>query len=133
MADVGFDEWRLVRAGGVIVGLVWNGRVVYAKDQLPFVEVYFLKHVVRGRQWPPGTPYDEYVESLRQAVSGLDGGVSLESRFGSVRLSFVARSFEYRGPEGAEWILVGYSVDYGAWATWLPAGKGTEPFRLRRE
>ncbi len=130
VADVGFDEGRLVRAGGVIVDLVWNGRVVHAKDQLHNGEVHFLKHVVRGRQWPPGTPYDEYVEILRQAVSGLDGGGSLESRFGSVRLSFVARSFEYRGPEGAELILAGYSVDYDAWATGYQPEMGLSHFVL---
>lgn len=117
VASVGFDPTSMARVGDRISGLVWGGRVMHADDRLPNGQVHYLKHVMIGQEWPPGTRVGQYVESLRRAIRDPRGGIAIDSRFGFVRLTFVARSFAYQGPAGGEWILVGYTVDYGSWVT----------------
>lgn len=128
VASVGFDTSRTVRARGEFIGLAWQGHIIRTGDQLHNGEVHYLRHVVKGHEWPTDTSYDEYVESLRRVISDPRGGILIESHLGYVRLSFVARSHEYQGPEGGEWILVGYTVVYGSWATGFQPDMGLSYF-----
>lgn len=78
---------------------------------------HYLRHVIAGREWPSGTTLDAYVRSLQLAVLDLRSGILLEVVHGVTRLTFLALAGPWRGPEGSDWILVGYDIDYGYWTT----------------
>ena len=117
VAVVGFDPNALSRAGTLLKGLTWEGRTIASSDRLPTAVVHYLRHAVARQERPAGTTLDEYSDSLRQTILAPAGGVYLERYFGVWELSFVGPSEQWRGPGGAEWILVGYETGYGFWVT----------------
>lgn len=117
VAAAGFSPDAVTRAGPKLSGMVWGTRSLRSNDWVPNDIQHYLLHVVVHQEWPVGTSLDEYVESLRDAVLREDGPVALDERFGVHRLSMYGRSGRWRGPFGSEWIMVGYNIGYGYWAT----------------
>lgn len=117
VAGAGFDPAPVARIGGRLAGIVWQGRVLHGSERLPSAAVHYLRHVVAQVEWPPGTTLDAYLESIRGAILEPRGGV-LTSRYqGEWQLAIMCRSGAWRGPDGAEWILVDYRVGLGHWVT----------------
>ncbi len=113
----GFDSSALTRAGSMVAGTTWQGRVIESSDRLPNSVRHYLRHVVSGKEWPTGTSFADYLESLRTTILDANGGVLLETFPMVRRLTFVAPSGPWRGPHGGPYILVGYNLGYGYWVT----------------
>lgn len=101
VAGVGFNPVETVRARTRVLGLVWNGRIVQRSDRLYNGPIHYLRHVVKDREWPAHTTYDQYIKSLFEVIHAPSGGIALDYEFGVLRLSFIASSTIYRGPRGS--------------------------------
>lgn len=117
VARVGFDPNATTKASMLLDGLIWAGRRIASTDRLDNALAHYLRHAIVQQEWPPGTTFADYVDSLRRAVVDPGGGLYLDRYFGVWELSFVAPSGPQRGPGGADWILVGYQVEYEFWVT----------------
>jgi hypothetical protein len=117
VARAGYDPNATTKAGMLLDGLVWEGRRIASSDRLDNALAHYLRHAIVQREWPPGTTFGDYVESLRRSILDPSGGLYLDRYFGVWEFSFVAASGPRRGPGGADWILVGYQVEYGFWVT----------------
>ncbi len=117
VASTGFDLASHTRVGRRAANARWQGRILTGAEQLPSADAHYLRHVVAGGEWPSGTTLSDYVDDLRAAILNPDGGILVEEVFGTLRLTFFSPSGERSGPNGGEWIVVGYSVDYGYWTT----------------
>ena len=98
-------------------GLHLAGRMVQSNDRLSTAVVYYLRHVVVQQEWPSGTTFQEYIGSLRSIIQDAESGLYLSRFMGVWTLAFLGRSQRWRGPGGADWILVEYRPDYGFWVT----------------
>ena len=114
VAQVGFDPSRNVPATG-LSGEEWEGRRLCGGDLITSAVRHYLRHVVRGREWPIGTTLERYEESIRRIVTDPRSGVFTCRYDGQWQLGIVRRSGEYRGPDGFEWILVEYRAGIGFW------------------
>ena len=84
-----------------------------------------LLHVELGQEWPVGTLPDEYLTSLEHTIRNQQGGISLErDEAGDWRLVFVGRSGRWRGPDGGNYILVGFLAEDGCWMTGFQPEQG---------
>lgn len=116
VASAGFDPAPVARAGR-LGGVVWQGRVLRGRDQLPSAEVHYLRHVVVNQEWPPGTTLVDYLASITEVIGDPRSGV-VTSRFrGEWQLGVVRHSERWRGPQGFTWLLVEYRVRIGHWMT----------------
>jgi hypothetical protein len=113
----GFDPHAWVPARRRLAGLVWQGRVLTATDQLNPAEEHFLYHVVKLQEWPPGTSLSAYLASIRRVILDPTSGVFTNQYFGQPSLAVVRESRGLRGSGGYEWVLVQYRVGYGRWVT----------------
>jgi hypothetical protein len=106
------------RVSRELSGIQWKGRFLQLGDTLPTDVVHYLKHVVARREWPLGTGFDEYRESLRNVIRDPESGL-LTSMFRDkgCHLSIVRRSGEWQGPGGYEWLFIEYRESSGNLAT----------------
>ena len=130
VAGMGFDPLGTMRVGSRMEGTRWDGRTIGGSDRFSTGIAHYLLHVIHDREWPNGTSYDRYVESLRDVVIDSAGGIVASYEFDVLRLSFVSRARYQRGPGGNEWILVGYNVDYGWWTTGFQPDLNLDHFAL---
>lgn len=130
VAGVGFEPGGWTKAGIHIHGLLWNGQIIHSNDRMSNLIAHFLRHTVAQQEWPTGTTLDEYIASLRRAVEDPEGGIALEKRFHQWQLSFIADARESQGLKSRGWILVGYPVEYGYWATGFQPDLGLHHFTL---
>jgi len=113
VARAGFDPGATERVRGRSAGLVWQGRVLKGSDRLPPAEAHYLRHVVAGQEWPPGTSLQLYLNSIQGVTLDSKSGI-LTSRYqGAWQLTIVRRSGSLRGPNGFAWVLVDYRVETG--------------------
>lgn len=122
IASRGFDASALPTAcpklGQRGAGVVWQGRTYASNDRVPNGLRHHLLHVVGTPEWLVGTTMPEYERSLKAAVLDADAALYLSlSRSGQWQLNFYAPSRQWRGPDGAGYIIVGYPPDYGWWST----------------
>jgi hypothetical protein len=117
VARAGFDTSTQSRVGGLGAGVTWQGRVLAAGDRLPPQDAHYLRHVLGGQEWPPGTSLPEYVRSIRETVIDPRSGVLVSRYQGAWQLGVVGRSGAWRGPSGHRWLLVEYRVGLGHWVT----------------
>jgi hypothetical protein len=66
----------------------------------------YLQHVVREEQWPPGTTFDEFLDSLIDTVEGDGSGLFADRREHGWVLTFAGRSENLEGLDGGPWIVV---------------------------
>ena len=117
IADAGFDPDARETARGSLAGMVWRGRVLTGTDRLPPAERHFLRHVVQVQEWPGGTTLDDYIESVREIILDDASGVYASIYRGALQLGMIRRAGQFRGPEGADWVLIEYRLAIGHWTT----------------
>ena len=116
VAAAGFDPARNVLAAG-LTGEIWEGRILTGRDRITSAARHYLRHVVRGQEWPAGTTLAAYEESVRGLLLDPRSGV-LTSRYDQQwQIGVLRRSGELRGGQGFEWTLVEYRVGVGYWVT----------------
>lgn len=129
VAEAGFDPNAQEQARGRVAGLEWRGGILRGSDRLPPVEVHYLWHVVRNREWPEGTTLEGYVESIRHVVLDATSGVFASHYQDAWQLGVVRGSREWRGPAEFPWVLVEYRVDRGHWVTAFQPREGLGALR----
>ena len=117
VAAAGFDPDARERAGGRLAGITWQGHILKGSDLLTPADAHYLRHVAARGEWPRGTTVDIYVGSIREAILDPHCGVLTSLYQGKLQLTMIARSAEWRGPNGFDWILVDYRVVTGHWMT----------------
>lgn len=119
----GFDATATARVGQRLIGQSWQGHVFGPGDRAPNEIVHFLRH---RHEWPSGTTLGDYRHSLAEAILDPRGGIQVEQVGQTWRLAFIAPSGQWRGADGGDWILVGYTINYGYWTTGyqLPLSRG---------
>ena len=129
IAGLGFDTTTNTPAGGRLHGLEWEGRILKRTDVLSALEVHYLRHVVKQREWPPGTTLLAFPESVRAVILDPDSGLAL-SRWGGYEwhLTVVRESRNLRGPFGGDWIVVEYRLGDGFWTTAFQPERGLPSF-----
>ncbi len=129
VAQAGFDPDARQRVAGPLVGLRWQGRVLKRGEELPTADAHYLKHVVAQGEWPDGTTFENYVDSLRQVICDPASGL-LVSRFREKgwQLAVVRRSGPLRGSAGYDWVMVEYRLATGHWMTAFQLVEGVEHF-----
>jgi hypothetical protein len=73
--------------------------------------------VVGQEAWPPGTTFDEYLQSSRQTVLAETSGIFVSRYYGERQLGSLGHSAEWQGPRGGPWLLVEYRVGLNCWVT----------------
>ncbi len=106
----GFDPLAKSRVRGPLVGATLGGHVLARGDMLPNDVWHYVKHVVVGFEWPAGTTMSQYISSLREVINDASNPILLDVMYGIPRLTFFGPGGSSTGPEGGEWILVGYDV-----------------------
>jgi hypothetical protein len=129
VARAGFDPGAREEVRGRLAGVVWRGRTLRGKDMLPPAEVKYVWHVLTRREWPDGTSFDDYVDSIRQVVLDPASGAFVNRYLGAWGLGIVRVSRELRGPEGHDWLLVQYRVERHHWTTAFQLEDGLEELR----
>jgi len=104
------------RATG-FAGLEWAGRVLRGSDRITAAERHYLRHVVKGREWPSNFTLNDYLQSISEVVHDQDSGVFTSRYQGAWQVGFIRRSGNLQGPLGAEWVIVEYRMDIGYWTT----------------
>lgn len=129
VATVGFDPTGQTRLGQRAAGVIWQGQRLAGNATISTELAHFLRHVVGGQEWPSGTSFGAYVVSLQAAIADPEGRILLDRLHGFWRLTFFAASGRHRGPFGGDWIVVGYSVDYGYWTTGFQTAEVPDDYR----
>lgn len=117
VAQAGYDPTGHTPAGGRLAGLSLQGQILTGKTRVRVGDAHYLRHVVMGQEWPVGTTFAAYLESLRQVVRDPQNGILLDQLQNTWQLTFAARSGRWRGPSGDEWIIVAHRINYGYWVT----------------
>jgi len=112
------------RARGV-TGLEWEGRILKGSDRITSAERHYLRHVVKGLEWPTSTTLGDYLQSIREVVRDPASGVFTSRYRGKWQVGFIRRTYNLRGPLGAEWVMVEYRPDIG-WTTAYQPKEGLE-------
>ena len=128
VSRVGFNPHARSRVSQRMVGILWQGRMIHAGQELPSDEWHFIKHVLIQREWPENTSFEEYLESLRSVIASEVNGIMISRYQGRYRqLAFIGKSGPYKGAGGNNYILIEYRVGYGHWIT------GFQPVDLARQ
>ncbi len=117
IARVGYDPDALEKARGKLAGLNWQGRTLRGRDMLPPAEAYYLRHVVAQREWPAGTTYEAYLDSIKDIIENPQSGVLISQFQGAWQLTIIGPSGAMQGPGGGDWIMVEYRLSTGHWIT----------------
>lgn len=132
VARDGFDPARNVPATG-LSGDQWEGQILRGRqDFITSAARHYLRHVVRGQEWPDGTTLDRYEESIRRVVINPRSGAFTSRYDGQWQLGIVRRSGEYQGHGGFEWILVEYRIGIERWVTAFQPSEGLQFIRSPR-
>ena len=130
VAAAGFDPSAQEQAGGRLTGLTWQGRVLRGTDRLIPAEAHYLRHVVVGQEWPPGTSLANYLRSIREvALDPTSGLFTSQFRSFGWHLAIIRRSGALSCPRGHAWVMVEYRVGTGRWMTAFQLAKGLAYFR----
>ncbi len=125
VAQAGFFPAPNAKAGGRLAGLTWQGRTLTGGDRLPSAEVHYLRHVVARREWPVGTTLEDYLSCGHEVVLDPTSGILAGQLHGLYwHLTIVRRSGRWRGPQGYEWMVVEYRVEFGHWVTIFQLQRG---------
>ena len=81
--------------------------------------------MIAQAEWPVGTSYDAYLESIRNIIKDPRSGL-LVSQFKDRgwQLTIVGPSAPMRGPDGSDWIIVEYRLSTGHWVTVFQPDEG---------
>ncbi len=126
VAGAGFDPDSREKVRGRLAGLAWQGRILVGPDTLTPLEVHFLWHVQRRREWPDGTRLDGYVQSIREVILDPSSGIFISRYWGEWQLGVARRSGVLRGPGGTDWVLVEYRISLGHWVTAFQPSQGPD-------
>lgn len=94
-----------------ISGLRVGRSVLRTGDPIDARVAKYLRHAVRQEQWPSGTTFDEYLQSLIEVVEADDGGIFVDLRGARWVVTFVARSGIWEGEAGGPFIVVMYDCE----------------------
>lgn len=107
-----------------ISGLLVGRRPIRTGDPIDARVAKYLQHVVREEQWPPGTTFEEYLDSLIGTVEGDGSGVFADLREGGWVLTFVGRSESSEGLDGGPFIVVMYDCQQDRLLTAFQPSRG---------
>ena len=130
VAERGFDPDALERVRGRGAGIVWRGRTLRGRDQLPPAEAHYVRHVLARPEWPTGTTLFEFLHIIEQVVRDESGAVLLSKYAGRLQIGFLTRTGYWKGPEGEDWTLVDFRHETDHIAT---AYQVTSPERVAHQ
>ena len=101
-------------------------RAIRARDPIDVRLAKYLQHAVREEQWPAGTTFEEFLESLEGVIVGDTGGIFADHRDAGWRLTFVGRSGVWEGLDGGPFIIVLYDCRQERLVTAFQPTRGLE-------
>lgn len=108
------DPNKMAKVDSTIVGIEWEGRILVVGDTVSAEVAHYLKHVVKGGEWPSGTTLEGYHSSAKEIVQDPESGIAVNLYRGRKTITFVRESGKYRGADGYSHIVVEYRVDEDA-------------------
>ncbi|HZS02749.1 MAG TPA: hypothetical protein VFE37_28815 [Chloroflexota bacterium] len=107
---------RLVSVAIELQGLVYQGRLIYARE--PALFAHLVQRVIADRQWAVGTTEQQYLGTLRRAVRSASARLLMYERRGGILAAALARTRQavpprQRGARFLPWLYVVYSADRG--------------------
>lgn len=82
--------------------------IIRARDPIDVRRAKYAQHAVREEQWPAGTTFEEFLDSLERVVGSDGSGIFADHRARGWRLTFVGRSGVWEGLDGGPFIVVLY-------------------------
>jgi hypothetical protein len=100
------------------------GRFIRTGDLIDARRIKYFQHTVRDEQWPSGTSFEEFIESLVAVVDDDRGGVLVDRRPKGWRLTFSGRSGNWQGIYGGPVIIVMYDCADDGFVTAFQTDRG---------
>ena len=101
VAERGFNDNLLEKAGRRISGLNWQGKVIKISDRLGTGIVHYLRHVVAGNEWSAGTTLEEYYDSISQVVRDKQTKILISRYSGELQVGFTREAGKYAGAKSS--------------------------------
>lgn len=98
VAERGFNDNLLEKAGGRLSGISWQGNVVKGSDMLGAGIVHYLRHVVAYQEWPVGTSVDDYYQSIKEVALDKQSQLFVSRYHGVLQVGIVRESGKFAGP-----------------------------------
>jgi hypothetical protein len=113
VAERGFNDNLLEKAGGRLTGLEWQGNTIKGSDMMGSGIVHYLRHVVAGNEWPAGTTIDQYYDSISQVIKDNQTKIFVSRYSGELQIGFTRESGEYAGIKSRGLFFVEYRLKTG--------------------
>jgi len=117
VAERGFNDNLLEKAGGRLAGLEWEGNTIKGSDTLGVGVAHYLRHAVFKEEWPKGTSINEYYASLRNVVEDKTTKIFIGSYLNELQISFIRDAKELAGKDSGGTILIEYRPKLGYFVT----------------
>lgn len=117
VAERGFNDSLLEKAGGRLSGRKWQGNTIKGSDMLGAGVVHYLRHVVFGNEWPAGTTLEDYYESIRDVVGDSQTKMFISRYLGELQAGFVRDAGPYKGASSKGIFFVEYRISTGSVVT----------------
>ena len=117
VAERGFNDNLLEKAGGRLSGVSWQGKVIKGSDMLGVGEVHYLRHVVTHNEWPVGTTPNQYYQSIVEVIKDPSTGVMVSRFQGVLQLGFLREAGNLAGPDSKGIIIIEYRTQLGQLVT----------------
>lgn len=125
IADAGFDEKLQLPAPRRLIGIHDGEVTLEAGTPRSAARLHFAEHAVKNHEWPEGTTFDEYIESIAQSTRSPQSVMFCTGRFGENQLVYVMRrSGGFAGKREVSWMFIVYDVQKGRWRTGFQRAEG---------
>jgi hypothetical protein len=104
----GLRREHLIPAPAEIRGQIYQGRAMRTGDLIDVRRAKYIQHAVCEDQWPAGTTFEVFLETLLSVVDDDRSGVFVSRHPAGWRLTFAAPSDIWEGLEGGPVIVVVY-------------------------
>ena len=113
VAERGFNNNLLEKAGGRLTGLEWQGNTIKGSDMMGSGIVHYLRHVVAHREWPVGTSVDDYYQSIKEVVLDKQSQLFVSRFRGALQVGIVRESGNFAGPGSKGLFFVEFRAETG--------------------
>ena len=117
VAERGFNDNLLEKAGGRLSGRKWQGNPIKGSDMLGSGVVHYLRHVVFGDEWPAGTTLEEYYDSISQVVQDTQTKVFISRYSGELQVGFIREAGKYAGTKSSGLFFIEFRLSTGSLVT----------------
>jgi len=117
VAERGFNDNLLEKAGGRLTGLEWEGNTIRGSNMMGTGVVHYLRHVIAGNEWPAGTTLEEYYDSISQVVQDKQTKVFISRYSGELQVGFTREAGKYAGTKSSGLFFIEFRLSTGSLVT----------------